>query len=313
LRSIAEGDFRIGMQRVRRRIERRQGTAPFSWYSAAKEHADCASRVGFVLSMLFLASAAIYGFSLSNAATPALSEIGAIADRVAFEAGFRFEDLAISGVRNTPRALLMKALSIPPSKSSLSFNTFEAHDRLMGIGWVGEAEVRRVLPNRLEVSLTERAPFARWADPDNNIKAIDRDGRLLGPDGDGRFGDLLLFSGEGARLEAADFIDALANHDDLRRRIERTELIAERFWLLKLENGLNLKLPRKVNAIVLDRLESILANSRIAALALNTIDLRLSHRTILQLREPTLVARDSALASLMPPSTTLAPARKGSS
>jgi cell division protein FtsQ len=109
---------------------------------------------------------------------------------------------------------------------------------------------------------------------------------------------LPLFSGTGAPQEAAAFEGAIAGHDEVRRRIDRVELVAERFWLVRLQNGLVLKLPRKVSALVLERLESLLANAKIAEMALDTIDLRLSNRTILQLREPTVANRDKAISSL---------------
>jgi len=50
----------------------------------------------------------------------------------------------------------------------------------------------------------------------------------------------------------------------------------------------------------LNRLDSLLASPKIAALSLESIDLRLSNRTILQLLEPTVANRDKAIAALMP-------------
>jgi cell division protein FtsQ len=173
------------------------------------------------------------------------------------------------------------------------------------------AEVRRILPSRLEVVLSEREPFARWADAGNAVQAIDREGRVLGPT-EGRFETLFLFAGEGAPAEAAALMEALSGHEALKRRIERAELVADRFWQFKLDNGVILKLPRKVNELVLGRLESILASNKITEMALETIDLRLTNRTILQLREPTVANRDRAIYSLTSPAApAVSPPRKG--
>lgn len=96
------------------------------------------------------------------------------------------------------------------------------------------------------------------------------------------------------------------------RRVERLDLIAERFWLVKLDNGLILKLPRKVSALVLGKVETLLASSKIADMALDTIDLRLTNRTILQLREPTLANRDRAVATITSgPAQPSLPPRRG--
>jgi cell division protein FtsQ len=297
LQPIAEDRGLFGNRGGKGHLGLKSGTR-FSWFTAGQAQADRASRAGFVLSMMFLASAAIYALSLPGAAMPVISQVVAIADRAAFDAGFRLEDLAVSGSQNTPRALLLDALGLPYASSSILYNTSEAHDRLLELGWIEAAEVRRILPSRLEVVLSERTPIARWAGAENNVQAIDREGRFLGSDNEGRFGTLLLFSGDGAPAQAAAFVDGLSDHEALKRHIERAELIAERFWMVKLDTGFSVKLPHKVNAVVLERLESLLANSRIAEMALETIDLRLSNRTILQLRDATTANRDRAIASL---------------
>lgn len=181
----------------------------------------------------------------------------------------------------------------------------------MKLGWVASAEVRRILPSRLEVLVSEREPFARWADAENIVQAIDREGRILGL-AEGRFETLLLFAGEGAAAEAADVADALSGHESIKRRIERLDLVAERFWQVKLDNGLILKLPRKVGELVLGKVETLLASSKIADMALDTIDLRLTNRTILQLREPTLANRDRAIATITSaPAQPVLPPRRG--
>ncbi len=116
---------------------------------------------GFAVSMMFLAAAATYALYLSGAANAIFGEIAAVADRAAYDAGFRLEDLAVSGSKNTPQATLLKALDLPYAKSSLSYDAAEAQDRLLKLGWIVSAGVRRILPSRLEVVLTEREPFAQ--------------------------------------------------------------------------------------------------------------------------------------------------------
>ena len=288
-----------------------KGAAQSSWFSMAQAHADYAARVGFVVSMMFLAATAFYGLHLSGATAAIFDEVAVVADRAAYDAGFRVDDLTISGSKNTTREALLKALGLPYANSSLSYDAAEAQDRLMKLGWITSAEVRRVLPSRLEVLLSEREPFARWADADNIVQAIDREGRILGP-ADGRFDTLLLFAGEGAPAEAAEFTDAVSNHDAIRQHIERLDLVAERFWQVKLDSGLVLKLPRKVSELVLGKVETLLASNKISEMALDTIDLRLTNRTVLQLREPSLANRDKGVAAINSgPAQPALPPRRG--
>jgi cell division protein FtsQ len=288
-----------------------KGKDQSSWFSIVEAHADHAARIGFLVSMIFLAATAFYGLHLSGATAAIFDEVAAMSDRAAYDAGFRVEDLTFSGSKNTPRESLLKALGLPYANSSLSYDTAEAQDRLMKLGWVASAEVRRILPSRLEVLVSEREPFARWADAENIVQAIDREGHILGP-AQGRFEALLLFGGEGAPAEAAEVADALSGHESVKRRVERLDLVAERFWQVKLDNGLVLKLPRKVSELVLGKVETLLSSSKIADMALDTIDLRLMNRTILQLREPTLANRERAVATITSgPAQPALPPRRG--
>lgn len=285
-----------------------------SWLAKADTIADRAASAGFVASMIFLAITAIYAFSLSGDAKPFFAEAYAIVDQAAFDAGFRLkpEEFAVSGTQNTPDADLFSALKLPYRGSSLFYDAKEARSGLLNIGWIESAEVRRILPSRLEVVIAERTPFARWEDAQHKVQVIDREGHVLGPDAAGRFKELPLFEGEGASAEAAAFADAIEEHEAFKRRLQRVEFVAERFWTVKLDTGPTLKLPRKVTPLVLERLNSLLANPKIAGLGLETIDLRLSNRTILQLLEPTVANRDKAIAQLSPaPSQALPPSRKG--
>ncbi len=297
MRSLAEDDFPFESAASLKTGADAGGPSQTAW-QALQKHADRAASAGFVLSMAFLASAAIYGFALSEDAKPLLAEAVAIADRAALDAGYRLEDLSLTGAVNTPQAALFEALKLPYKGSSLFYDTAIARNGLYRIGWIGTASVRRILPSRLEVAITERAPFARWEDASETAFVIDAEGRILGPDKEGRFKSLPLFAGDGAPERASGFQDAFSGYGSLKRRIERAELVAERFWSVKIEGGLTLKLPHKVTPLALDRLDSLLANPTVAEMGLETIDLRLSNRTILQLRDASPANRDRAITLL---------------
>jgi cell division protein FtsQ len=282
------------------------------WLPRTQADADRAASTGFIISMLFLACTAVYALTLSDAARPVFAEALALADRAAFDAGFRLENLTLSGAENTPHRALYDALKLPYRGSSLFYGASGARARLLDIGWIESAEIRRILPSRLEVAVVERRPFARWEDEAGQVYVIDRSGHLLGQDEEGRFKMLPLFAGEGASSQALDFEEALRDRGNLKARIQRIELIAERFWSVKLDNGLSLKLPRKLTPLLLNRLDSLLASPKITALSLESIDFRLSNRTILQLLEPNVANRDKAIAALMPaPSQAQTGARRG--
>ena len=99
--------------------------------------------------MIFLAATAIYALHSPSRATAGSSTIAAMSDRALTTLAFAYEDLTFSGIHNTPRSrAIIEALGLPYSGSILSFDTADAHDELMKVGWIEAAEVRRALPSR---------------------------------------------------------------------------------------------------------------------------------------------------------------------
>lgn len=105
--------------------------------------------------------------------------------------------------------------------------------------WVRRAAVRRVWPDRLEISVEEHVPLARWGD-----------GELLNTYGERFSGRLearlpLLFGPSGSEAEVARqyhrFAAALAPLD---AKLERVVLTQRFAWQLRLANGLHLMLGR---------------------------------------------------------------------
>ena len=158
-----------------------------SLLSRASTFADQAATAGFVASMIFLAAAAIYAFSLSESAKPFLAETIALVDEAAHNAGFKFksEEFALSGTQNTPDADLLKALKLPYKGSSLFYDARGRAPRAARtIGWV---EVRRG-PAHPALALFEVAhrrahalsPAGRTRV--RKVQIVDREGHILGPD-----------------------------------------------------------------------------------------------------------------------------------
>ncbi len=269
-----------------------------SWFDTAQRYSDQASRTGFVLSMLFLLAAGLYGIVLAGGFDRHVKDTSQILDQAAVEAGFRIERLLTTGVVNTPNTAIAEALQVPSTSSILMYDTGAARERLLRIGWIKAAEVRRVLPSHLDVSLVERAPFARFRDA-SRISVIDKEGIILGPDIDGKFTGLPLVMGDGARQASSQLIEAVSPHTAVTALIVEAELVEDRFWMLRLTNGIEVKLPRKVAPLSLSRLETLLSSRKITDMPIQTIDLRLAHRTILQLRNPTIDGRSKVISQLL--------------
>jgi cell division protein FtsQ len=110
---------------------------------------------------------------------------------------------------------------------------------LEALPWVRRASVRRVWPDRLQVTLEEHVPLARWGEG----ALIDRYGERFA----GRTDEPLpvLFGPAGTEHELAQRYARFARVvAPLGARLERVVLSERRAWRLTLDNGLHLMLGR---------------------------------------------------------------------
>jgi cell division protein FtsQ len=262
------------------------------------DFAERAARYGFLLTLAFFAAAALYGFWLANGMAIAKLPPVKAADAALADAGYKIEAVSFSGVRYTPRSLIDTALDLPHGGSILTYDVEAARQRLQALGWIETAEVRRILPGTLDVSISERQPYARFKDGSKTF-VIDRTGVTLGEDVENKYGHLFAVSGPGAPAQAAVLIDELAVMPKIAPKVVQAEFVAGRFWIVTLSNGTTAKLPHKLTDLALSRLDALLASPKIADVQVASFDLRLPHRTILQLRSETPDARDKAAAWLL--------------
>jgi len=73
---------------------------------------------------------------------------------------FKLEGVAVRGNRFVAGGAVLEAFSADTGRSVLRIPLDERREALERIAWVERATVRRVLPNRLEVEITERRPVA---------------------------------------------------------------------------------------------------------------------------------------------------------
>ena len=146
-------------------------------------------------------------------------------------------------LKEAPRAEVQATLARVGRGNFFAAPIDELRSALERLPWVRHANVRRVWPDGLEVSLEEQVPLARWAA-----------GGLVNQQGEPFAGEaagaLPLFSAPaGTEAELARrylrFSQRLA---PLASPIERLTLSARLAWEVKLANGLELKLGRDAQA-----------------------------------------------------------------
>jgi len=115
-------------------------------------------------------------------------------------AGFGISSINITGQTLTSEAAILKALDIGPTTSTLNFDADAALGRIEAIPSVKSANIRKVYPAGLAVSVVEREPMARWRIGDKTWLVDDNGSPIIADDGS--FRSLPLVVGEGAADDA---------------------------------------------------------------------------------------------------------------
>jgi cell division protein FtsQ len=240
-------------------------------------------KLKFQLQTLALAAVGVIAFLVFsglarplNSPAPALAEI----ERIIELAGFGLTQVSLTGQRYTPDSDIFDAIGLESAHTLLSFDSRTAQNRIESLPWVERASIERVLPDRLEVRVSERAPSAVWRLGNRNF-LIDKSGRVLTAVPADAMPSLLRVAGEGAAAEASRLYALLADCPDLMARVDVAERIGGRRWTLRLANGGVVQLPAQGEA------EAIARALRVAnafASEASEIDVRVPQRTLV--REP---------------------------
>lgn len=195
--------------------------------------------------------------------------------------GFTVEKITVAGRKETSTDEILKALEIIQGQSLFDLNSQVAKDRIETLGWVKTAAVSRLWPDTIHIELVERRPFALWQQ-ERRLVVIDRAGAVITSEQMGRFSELPVVVGHGARHGAAQLIDVLATEPDLYNRVQAVTRVAERRWDLHLDNGMKIRLPAGSETVAWQRLALLEQDYRILGRDLDAIDLRLPDRLIVR-------------------------------
>lgn len=191
------------------------------------------------------------------------------------EAGFAVGEIRITGQTLTQESAILAALGIGPHTSTLSFDAAAARQRIAELPAIDTVTIRKVYPDDLVVTVTEKVPVARWR-VDGVTFVVDATGKQIGED-QGAYGALPLIIGDGAADDAMVMIRALDQHPEISEGIAALSRIADRRWDLLYETGLRVQLPEMGVAQALDNLGMYQRDYALLERDVTIIDLRVPH------------------------------------
>jgi cell division protein FtsQ len=245
------------LRRAAERLERRR--KPVAELAAA----------GFLLVSVF------YGLLVGG-------QIGRVGDSLLVLAGFGIADVSIDGTGETSELLVLETLDL--SGSLLAFDVEAAQRRVEALPWVANASVRKFYPDRLQVEIDERTPFALWQHG-GEVTLIDGGGTEIVALDDQRFARLPLVVGGGANVTAADLLADLFTQPAIAAQMRAAVLVGGRRWNILLDNGVTVKLPQHGVTPALALLARLDAEAALLARDVIAVDLRLADRVTVELPE----------------------------
>ena len=260
---------------------RRQAAAPSRALAAAR-----------MAAALFIGATVIYGIAIGGFAGR-MAERAQEGVRSAMQhAGFVVQRLEIEGSDKTTREDIVEALGFSEGVPILSVDGTAAKEKLEQLSWVRHAKVMRFLPSTVQVVIEERVPFAVWQ-IDGKMHLIDVEGSRIAAVAREDYADLPLVVGKGAPDQASPLLEILKSHPELHSRVMAAVRVGERRWTLKLNNGIEIKLPEERIAGALDRLAELDQMRNLLTAEIESIDLRLGDRISVRLDEKAAAAREA--------------------
>jgi cell division protein FtsQ len=249
---------------------------------------------GVAASVLLVVGALCYGAVRGGHVADTIVELKAARDALANAVGFRIAAISLSGQHEVSREEVLTTAGVTGRASLLFLDVDAARERLKTNPWIADATVLKLYPDRLQISISERKPFALWQ-KDGRVSVISADGTVLEPFVAGRYFGLPLVVGRGAQHQGKDFLAILDRYPEIRSALRASILVAERRWNLRLKNGIDVRLPEADVERALDTLVALDRDKKIISRDIAAIDLRLPDRVTVRLSAAAAQAREDAL------------------
>jgi cell division protein FtsQ len=256
-------------------------------------------RMGVAATVLILLGSAGFGIVKGGHVEELTTALSDTRNALANSTGFRITTVAINGRKQLTQDEVL-AIGGVNGRSSLLFLDAEAvRDKLKANPWIGEATVLKLYPGRLQIDITERSAFALWQQ-DGHLSVIADDGAVLEPYLSRRFISLPLVVGKGAETRARDFLALLARYPQVRSVTKAAIFVGERRWNLRLQDGLDVRLPENDVGNALAALSTLDKEDHLFSRDIVAVDMRLPDRLVVQLSDDAAKAREELFKDKKP-------------
>ncbi len=255
--------------------------------------------IGSSLAVVLLLATGATGFVMGGHLDRFHQDNGGVFDLLARSVGFGIDEVIVFGNKELSREEVLAYTGLTNRDSVAFLDAADVRARLKNQPLIADADVRKLLPNKLSISIVEREPYALWQ-LDGNVKIVSVDGTVIDDMRDDRFVRLPFVVGPGANKRVKEYAALLDAVPNLRSMVRAGMLISERRWTLKLTNGVDVKLPEENAADALNKLVQLNQTDRVLSKDIISVDLRVPGRVAFRLTEEAAQARNEAFDKKYP-------------
>jgi cell division protein FtsQ len=206
----------------------------------------------------------------------------------------RIATVSLSGQRQVSREAIFAAAGVTDHSSLLFLDVADARAKLEANPWIAEATVRKLYPDRLQITVTEREAFALWQ-LQGKVSVIAADGTVLAAKVEPRLATLPFVVGPGAAARARDFLAVLDRYPTIRDQVRAFIFVGERRWNLRLKSGIDVRLPDTDIEAALETLARFDREKNLLSRDITAVDLRIPDRLTVRLSDAAAQAREEAI------------------
>jgi len=250
--------------------------------------------LGTGLALAFFTSVTLTGLSQGGHLDQYYTTYGEPHHALARAFGLGLDRITISGIDHVRESEILAAAGLHPLLSLAWLDVGEVRERLEHVPLIKSASVRKLYPSELVITITERVPAALWQS-NGEVFVTAADGTPMDLLQDERLVDLPFVVGEGANARLDEYLALLQAAGPLKERIRAGTLVAGRRWTLKIENGLDVRLPETGAHEAIARLVRLEREQKILEKDVLAVDLRMPDRVVVRLTEEAASARAEML------------------
>ncbi len=197
--------------------------------------------------------------------------------------GLKIESVEIRGNKIVPTDIILKkifeSLGDVTSKSIVLLDITELQDDITSIGWIESVTIKKKMPGKLIVNVTERSPKIIWQSK-GAIWLADQFGNLLTQKMEKKYIYLPLVIGQNADKDIPELFRIINSSTRFKNMIVRATKTGGRRWDIKLNNDIVIKLPEDKPVEAWKKLDVMEKQSALFSKRITYIDMRIEGQLV---------------------------------